>query len=179
MELLEETDPAGFDPIIDIWMPPILQWAVAPVLSVDIRFLVQIADSGGRHPAAPKGLGDVLYYSMRASSTLLPRRRSRSMIVVSKEIPLSLGTLGDNISGGSGEIAVMACRNFILPKICKPCLFYDLFNLRNLPYLSKSSVFVQYWGSSSITGMGLDWPPLKPQLFRKELPRKQLFAGSC
>ena len=32
------------------------------------------------------------YISMRASSTLLSRRRYRSMIAVSKEIPLSLGT---------------------------------------------------------------------------------------
>ena len=29
----------------------------------------------------------------------------------------------------------MVCRNFILPEICKPCLFYLLFNLRNLFYL--------------------------------------------
>ena len=33
------------------------------------------------------------YISMRASSTLLSRRRYRSMMAVSKEIPLSLGTL--------------------------------------------------------------------------------------
>ena len=32
------------------------------------------------------------YISMRASSMLLSRRRYRSMIAVSKEIPLSLGT---------------------------------------------------------------------------------------
>ena len=32
------------------------------------------------------------YISMRASSTLLSRRRYRSIIAVSKEIPLSLGT---------------------------------------------------------------------------------------
>ena len=45
--------------------------------------------------------GDVLYalgrtrryISMRASSTLPSRRRQRSMMAVSKEIPLSLGTL--------------------------------------------------------------------------------------
>ena len=29
----------------------------------------------------------------------------------------------------------MVCRNFILPEICKPCLFYLLSNLRNLLYL--------------------------------------------
>ena len=33
------------------------------------------------------------YISIRASSTLLSRRRYRSMMAVSKEIPLSLGTL--------------------------------------------------------------------------------------
>ena len=26
----------------------------------------------------------------------------------------------------------MVCRDFILPEFCKPCLFYSLFNLRNL-----------------------------------------------
>lgn len=33
------------------------------------------------------------YISMRASSTLLSRRRYRSIIAVSKEVPLSFGTL--------------------------------------------------------------------------------------
>ena len=33
----------------------------------------------------------------------------------------------------------MVCRDFILPEICKPCLFYLLFNLRNLFYLTEAS----------------------------------------
>ena len=29
----------------------------------------------------------------------------------------------------------MVCGNFILPEVCKPCLFLSFFNLRNLLYL--------------------------------------------
>ena len=42
-----------------------------------------------------------------ASPALLSRRRYRSMIAVSKEMPLSLGTLRGDISGSGGEIAVV------------------------------------------------------------------------
>src|SRR5699024_791417 len=46
---------AQIDPIhIDIWIVPTLQRAVAPILYVDIRLLVQLADGGRRHLAAPQ-----------------------------------------------------------------------------------------------------------------------------
>ena len=32
---------------VDVWIVPALQWAVAPVLDVDVGFLVQLADDGG------------------------------------------------------------------------------------------------------------------------------------
>ena len=41
----------------------------------------------------------------------------------------------------------MVCRDFILPEICKPCLFYLLFNLRNLFYLISKSRHVSKRGS--------------------------------
>ena len=40
---------------------PALQGTVPPVLDVDVGFLVQFADGGGRDLAAPQRLGDVLY----------------------------------------------------------------------------------------------------------------------
>ena len=38
-----------------------MQRTVSPILDVDIRFLVQLADGGGRDLAAPKGLGNILH----------------------------------------------------------------------------------------------------------------------
>ena len=35
---------------VDVWIVPALQGAVAPVLDVDVGFLVQLADGGGRDP---------------------------------------------------------------------------------------------------------------------------------
>ena len=53
---------AQVDPIhIDIRIMSALQRAVSPILNVDIRFLVQFTDGGGRHLAAPEGLGNVLH----------------------------------------------------------------------------------------------------------------------
>ena len=46
---------------VDIRIPPALQGAVSPVLDVDVGFLVQFADGGGRNLAAPQGLRDVLH----------------------------------------------------------------------------------------------------------------------
>src|SRR5699024_8901821 len=53
---------AQVDPIhIDIRIPPTLQRTVPPILNVDIRFLVQLTDGGGRDFAAPEGLSNVLH----------------------------------------------------------------------------------------------------------------------
>ena len=53
---------AQVDPIhIDIRIPPALQRTVPPILDVDICFLVQLTDGGGRDPAAPQGLSNVLH----------------------------------------------------------------------------------------------------------------------
>ena len=46
---------------VDVWIVPALQRAVAPVLDVNVGFLVQLADGGRRNLAAPQRLGDVLY----------------------------------------------------------------------------------------------------------------------
>ena len=46
---------------VDIRIPPNLQGTVAPILNVNISFLVQLADGGGRNFAAPQCLCDVLH----------------------------------------------------------------------------------------------------------------------
>ena len=46
---------------VDVWIVPALQRAVAPVLDVNVGFLVQLADGSGRDLAAPQCLGDVLH----------------------------------------------------------------------------------------------------------------------
>ena len=46
---------------IDIRIAPALQGTVPPILNVNVGFLVQLADGGGRNLAAPQRLGDVLY----------------------------------------------------------------------------------------------------------------------
>lgn len=70
-------------------------------VKVDIRFLIQLADGGERHLAPSEDLGDVLHtpdgyacqvHLNEGSSTLRSRRRYLSIMTVSKEIPLSLGT---------------------------------------------------------------------------------------
>ena len=38
-----------------------MQWSVAPILDMDVRFLVQFADGGGGYLAAPQSLCDVLH----------------------------------------------------------------------------------------------------------------------
>ena len=44
---------------------------------------------------------------MRASSTLLSRRRYRSMMAVSKDIALEPGHVERDVAGGRGEVAVI------------------------------------------------------------------------
>lgn len=105
------------------------------------------------------------YISIRSSSTLFSRQRYRSMIAVSKEfklrhvqcdvsrsrsemaavvaaavtsallVALIPGSLCQFLGHGLLSPFRMACRNFILPENCKPCLFLSFFNLRNLLYL--------------------------------------------
>ena len=45
---------------IDIWIPPALQKTISPILNVDIRFLVQFTNGGGRYFATTEGLSNAL-----------------------------------------------------------------------------------------------------------------------
>lgn len=87
---------------IDIWIPPTLQRMVTPFHNADIRLLVQFTDGRGDTllprkasvmSSARRTDTPTRHSSIRASSTLLSRRRYRSIIAVSKEILLCLGTL--------------------------------------------------------------------------------------
>ena len=49
------------DALLDIRIASTLQRAAPPIFNVDIRFLVQFTDGGGRHLAAPQGFRNVLH----------------------------------------------------------------------------------------------------------------------
>ena len=108
---------AQVDPIhIDIRIAPTLQRAVPPILNVDIRFLVQLADGDRRHLAAPQSLGNILHtpggYTCQSHLnesffyTALP-----AAIPLNdggfKRDSLEFGNLESNISGSGGEVAVV------------------------------------------------------------------------
>ena len=108
---------AQIDPIyVDIRIPPALQRTVPPILDVDIRFLIQLADGRWRHLAAPQGLGDVLHTPDRhagqvhlneglfhtAFTTAIPLNDGSL-----KGDALELGHLEGDIPGSGGEITVV------------------------------------------------------------------------
>ena len=82
---------------IDIWILAAVQRTIAPVFNMDIGFLVQFADCGGRNFAALQRFSDILDTAHGYSGEIhlngcsLPRRRYRSTIAVSKEIPFKHG----------------------------------------------------------------------------------------
>ena len=93
-----------------------MQGAVPPILNVNIRFLVQFTDCGGRDLAAPESLGDVLHtpdgYAGQihlneglfhtAFPAAIPLNDSSL-----KRNPFEFGHLEGDISGSGGEVAVI------------------------------------------------------------------------
>ena len=57
------------------------------------------------------------YILMRASPTLLSRRRDRSVIAVSQEDPFGLGDLEGDIPGSGGEAAAIVAAAIALPRL--------------------------------------------------------------
>ena len=101
---------------VDVWIVAALQGAVAPVLNVNISFLVQLADGGGRNLAAPQRLRDVLHPAHgNARQVHLDERLLHAALPAA--IPLDDGCLEGhafeprhverNVTGGRGEIAVI------------------------------------------------------------------------
>ena len=101
---------------IDVWIAPTLQRPVAPILNMDIRFLVQFTDGGGRYLAAPQNLGDVLHAPDRHPGqvhldeslfhTALPTAVPFNDGSLKRDT-LELGHLERDISRSGGEIAVI------------------------------------------------------------------------
>ena len=103
---------------IDIWVAHTLQRAVPPILNVDIRFLVQLADGRWRHLAAPQSLGNILH-TPDGYSGQVHLDEGFFYAAFTAAIPLNdgglkgdsfeLGYLEGNVPGSGGEVpAVVA-----------------------------------------------------------------------
>ena len=101
---------------IDVWIVAALQGAVAPVLNVDVGFLVQLTDGSGRNLAAPQRLRDVLHPAHgNACQVHLDERLLHAALPAA--IPLDDGSLEGyalepgymerDVAGGRGEAAVI------------------------------------------------------------------------
>jgi len=97
-------------------MQPPLQRAVAPVLDMDVDFLIELADGGRRHLTAPKGFGDVLEAAQgNASEVHLDERFLHTALAGA--IPLNDGGLKGHafepwhvqrdFAGGCGKVVVV------------------------------------------------------------------------
>ena len=101
---------------IDVWIVAALQGAVAPVLNVDVGFLVQLTDGSGRNLAAPQRLRDVLHPAHR-DACQVHFNQSFLHTALPAAIPLddsSLegyalepGYMERDVAGGRGEAAVI------------------------------------------------------------------------
>jgi len=101
---------------IDIRIPSTLQGAVAPILDVDVGFLVQLADGGRRDLAAPQCLRDVLHPA-HGNACQVHFDQSFLHTALAAAVPLDDGSLEGyaleprhverDVTGGCGEIAVI------------------------------------------------------------------------
>ena len=101
---------------IDVWIAPALQGAVPPVLDVNVGFLVQLTDGGGRDLTAPQRLGDVLHPA-HGNACQVHLDEGLLHAALPAAIPLDDGRLeghalepGDvecNVAGGRGKVPVV------------------------------------------------------------------------
>ena len=101
-----------------------MQGAVAPILNVDIRFLVQLADGGRRHLAAPQSLGNILHtpdgYACQVHlnesffHTTFPAAVPLNNGGLKRD-PFELGHLESNVSGSGGEVPAIVAAAITLP----------------------------------------------------------------
>ena len=101
---------------VDVWIVAALQGAVAPILDVDIGFLVQLADGGRRNLAAPQRLRDVLHPAhgntrqVHLDERLLHAALSAAIPLDDGSIEgyaLEPGYMERDVAGGGGEIPVI------------------------------------------------------------------------
>ena len=101
---------------VDVWIVAALQGAVAPILDVDIGFLVQLTDGGRRNLAAPQCLGDVLHLA-HGDACQVHFDQSLLHAALPTTVPLDDGSFEGytleprhmecDVAGGRGEIAVI------------------------------------------------------------------------
>ena len=101
---------------VDIRIAPAPQRAVAPVLDVNVGFLVQLADGGGRDLAAPQCLGDVLH-TAHGDTCQIHLNESFLHTAFPAAIPLDDGRLEGHalepghmerdVAGGRGKVPVV------------------------------------------------------------------------
>ena len=101
---------------VDVWIVAALQGAVAPVLDVNVGFLVQFADGSGRHLAAPQCLRDVLHPAhgdtrqVHLDEGLLHAALPAAISFDDGRLKghaLEPGHVERNVTGGGGEIPVV------------------------------------------------------------------------
>ena len=101
---------------VDIRIPPTLQGTIPPILDVDVGFLVQLADGGGRDLAAPQCLRDVLHPA-HGNACQVHLDEGLLHAALPAAIPLDDGSLKGHalepghvkrdVAGGRGEIPVI------------------------------------------------------------------------
>ena len=111
---------------VDVWIVAALQGAVAPILDVDIGFLVQLTDGGRRNLAAPQCLGDVLHLA-HGDACQVHFDQSLLHAALPAAIPLDDGGLerhalepGDmerDVTGGRGKIPVIVAASVALTSL--------------------------------------------------------------
>lgn len=108
---------------VDIWIPSALQGAVAPVLDVDVGFLVQITDGGGGNLAALESLRDVLHtVHGYAGQVPFDERLFHAAFAAAVSLDdgglrrdaLELGHMERDIAGGRGEVAAVVTASVAL-----------------------------------------------------------------
>lgn len=105
---------------------------------MNVGFLVQLADGGGRNLAAPQCLRDVLHTAHGDARQIhLDEGFLHAAADQFLELPLDnfLIQLYNFLGHSLLSPFECLCGNFILPEPASYVFFYEVFNLRNLLYL--------------------------------------------
>ena len=125
---------------IDVQISAALQGTVAPVLDVDIGFLVQFADGGGRDLAAPQCLRDVLH-AAHGNARQIHLDEGYLHAAADQFLDLTLDNfivqMYNFLRHRSLSPFECLCGNFILPEPASYVFFYAFSNLRKLLYIIR------------------------------------------
>ena len=112
---------------VDIWVLASLQRTVAPGFDVDVGLLVQLADGGRGHLASPQSFCDVLHTAHGHTHLDEGFLNAAADQFLDLRLDNFLVELYNVVGDGLLSPFECLCRNFILPEICKPCLFLSIF----------------------------------------------------